>query len=315
MRTLAAHGFAALRRHWNAFWFAPGDPRNLGAARILVSLHAAWMLLSRDAAASSALPSWFWSWARDEAAQRFLLLPGHPRLESALVGLALAALAALALGVAPRPSALLAAALLYHLGPLYTIVATLDPINRGLTINVLCLAVLGAAPCGDAWSVRPDPRRSERTAADYGWPLRLMWLFVAEIYLFGAIGKLRSDGLTWFAGNNIRRNLVQFEHMHPGTGDRLTAFISASPLLLDALGIAVLCLEATFVACLFSRWARRILIPSAVAFHLAILWSMRIVFANLAHLGLFVNWGWLAARFARRERLTAAVDTPIPSGP
>ncbi|HET7746053.1 MAG TPA: hypothetical protein VFM29_02050, partial [Vicinamibacteria bacterium] len=165
--------------------------------------------------------------------------------------------------------------------------------------------VLAAAPCADAWAVPARPRSAVSTG-DYGWALRLMWLFVAEIYLFGAIGKLRAEGLSWFAADNIRRNLVQFEHMHPGFGDPLTRLVADSPLLLTLGGAAVLALEAGFVACLFSRRARWVLVPAAVVFHLAILWSMQIVFANVVHLALFVDWGALADRLGGAPALTGA---------
>jgi hypothetical protein len=300
---------------WNRFWFADGDPRNLAAARIIVALHALWILLSRDIPALSGLPGPFWQTALPDVTVRFLLWPGVPGVERVVEAFAMVALTLVALGVGVRWAAMGAAVCLYHLGPLQTLLATVNPINRGFTVSVLCLVVLAAAPCTNRWAVRRDI--TVRDPGEYGWPLRLMWLFVAEIYLFGAIGKLRESGFDWFTADNLRRNLTFFFHMHPGTVDAFTARLTRSDLLLQGAAVGVLLLEAGFILTLWSRSARRVCVPAALLMHLCILRTMRIVFANVAHLGLFVNWGWLADRLtkvwarrpARQRRNGSSLET------
>ncbi len=303
-------GAAALARIWNRFWFADGDPRNLAAARILVAVHALWILLSRDIPALSQLPRAFWSAPRQVVALRFLLFPGVAGVERWVESAAVVALLLVGLGVAVRYAAIVAALAIYHLGPLQTLLATPDPINRGFTIDILCLVVLAAAPCADRWSLTAGGK-TPAEPWEHGWPMRLMWLFVAEIYLFGAVGKLRVSGLDWFTGDNLRRNLILYLHLHPGFSDPFTGALASRPLLLQAGALGVLLLESGFILAIGSRPARRVLVPTALLMHLSILRTMRIVFANIAHLGLFVNWGWLA------DRLTggAAVQSTDPPPP
>jgi hypothetical protein len=250
------------------------------------------------------LPAPFWDLAPAELAVRFGLVPGMEGLERAAVLVAIVTLCGVVAGVGVRVAALVAALALYHLGPLQTVLTTTDPINRGFTIDTLCLVVLAASPCADRWAAR-RAAQVERDAWEYGWPLRLMWLFVAEIYLFGAIGKLRAGGLTWFTATNLRRNLAVFPHLNPTVDDGVLGWLLSQHLLLAIAAAGVLLLEGAFVAALVSRRARRLLVPGALVMHLAILRLMRGVFTNMAHLGLFVNWGWLSDRWhARRAART-----------
>src|SRR6266704_971642 len=58
---------------WNRFWFAPGSPRNLAAARIIFAAYSLWVLLSRNLAEMSGLPSVFWSQVGASARWRYLV--------------------------------------------------------------------------------------------------------------------------------------------------------------------------------------------------------------------------------------------------
>lgn len=292
----------SLRERWDRLWFAPGDPRNLAAARILVAVHAMWMVLSRETPLLSGVPREFWRSTAAQSATRFLLFPGAVGLERGVEVLALAALLSVALGVATRYAAPAAALMLYHLAPLQTLAATPNPINRGLTIAVLALVVLGASRCADSWTIRPRRAREESQPWEYGWPLRLIWLFVAEIYLLGFVGKLRETGLGWFTAENIRRNVTLFGHMHPEAPVGVADAIAGRPALLWIGAAGVLVLEGGFILCLFSARARRVLVPVAIAMHVAIWRMMGIVFANVAHLAVFVDWGDVADRLARSSR-------------
>jgi hypothetical protein len=279
---------------WRSFWFSSGDPRNLAAARIIVAMQALWMLLSRDLPALTAMPAPFWQPVRLTLARRYLLIPDMLPVERTMEAMAIIALIMVAVGVFARMGAMVAALALYHLAPLQTLPSTVDPINRGFTTAVVCLVVLAASPCCDRWALRRP--RSTAATWEYGWPLRLMWLFIAEIYLFGAVGKLHISGLAWFTARNLGRTLALYPHMYPGVSDGLIASLLARPSLLGATAWCVLLLEGGFILTLFSRRARRVLVPAALAMHLMILRIMRGVFANMAHLGLFVNWGWIADR-------------------
>src|SRR5437870_6376986 len=60
---------------WNRFWFARGSPRNLAAARIIFAAYSLWVLLSRNLAEMSGLPSVFWSQVGASARWRYLVFP------------------------------------------------------------------------------------------------------------------------------------------------------------------------------------------------------------------------------------------------
>src|SRR5258708_16577840 len=100
---------------WNAHWFAPDSARNLAVARILAAGTGLWVLLSRDRAGVSGLDPVFWAGVAPSTRWRFLLFPGHERLETVLVVIAAAALALALFGVAARTSTLVSGLLLVHL--------------------------------------------------------------------------------------------------------------------------------------------------------------------------------------------------------
>src|SRR5256885_14364283 len=82
---------------WQRWWFRDGSPYSLAAARIVFSLHALWILLSRDLPAISSLPSVYWRFIPRSTEWRYLLFPGHGHVEYLLQGLAIGALVAAAL--------------------------------------------------------------------------------------------------------------------------------------------------------------------------------------------------------------------------
>jgi len=64
-----------------------------------------------------------------------------------------------------------------------------------------------------------------------------------------------------------------------------------------AVGIGALLFEFGLVTVLFSKWARRVLVPLVAVFHLAILLSMNLVCLNVPQLLVFANCDVLAAWF------------------
>src|SRR5438105_5859350 len=124
---------------WDRFWFAPGSPRNLAAARITFGTYSLWVLLSRNLAEMSGLPSVFWSKVGASARWRYLGFPGHPGLERMLVWIAAIALLGAIVGVLPRFSCFLSGFLRYHLAPLQSLIWIPHAYARGLTISVIAL--------------------------------------------------------------------------------------------------------------------------------------------------------------------------------
>jgi hypothetical protein len=280
---------------WDRFWFAPESARNLAAARILVSAHALWILLSRDPAGLAALPSEFWTSVWTSTRWRFLIFEGHPALERALQALAVAALAAALLGLATRVSCLLAGLLLYHLAPYETLVFTPSPWVKGYTITTLALVVLSFAPCADAWSLRR--RAVPAPAATYNWPLKLVQVFLCQVYLFAGYAKLARTGLAWISAEGVRGYVLLYnQNPQNAVFQTLGPWLAARPGLCLAAAVAAVALNFSFWLVLFSRRARLVLVPLALAWHLAILLAMNIAFLEAPLLLLFVDWAALAAR-------------------
>jgi hypothetical protein len=289
-------------RWWDAFWFADGSPYDLAGARIVVSLQALWLLLSRDIPAVAALPDGFWAPVRSQL-WRYLIFPGHVALEYALQSVAIAALVAAALGVRPRVSCLLAALLLYHLGPVEAVLWWGDPGERGFEVPILGLVVLAVAPCDEVWSVGRLGPGTRTEAWRYRWPLLLVQSFFAWIYVLGAYGKLYHGGLAWISGQNIRE-LIWFMNVWPGTGpfERFGPWLASLPVVPAAIAVGTIAFEFTFPLVMVSRNARRIIIPAAFVFHAGIVPAMNLAFPNTMLLLLFVNWDWLRARWRQAGR-------------
>lgn len=290
---------------WERLWFVPESPLNLAAARVIFAAHALWLLLSRDLAATSALPAPFWSLVPRTSLLRYLIFPGHPGLERGLVWLTIATLTCALLGLAPRVACFASGILLYHIAPLETIFWSTNPYERDFSIAILAFITLAAAPCGDA--LTPSRRAAPpRDPADYGWALRLCQFYVASVYLIAGIAKLRRVGVVWIAPENQRRWLLVFNQE-----EQVRMFHSIGPWLADhrpslwAMGIGAMVIDLGFVLCVFVPRLRKLFVPAAVLGHVGIALALNIFFINVPQLLVFVNWTWLRERFGRRAAALA----------
>jgi hypothetical protein len=201
-----------------------------------------------------------------------------------------------ALGIAPRVSCIASAILLYHLGPLEAVVWGGNPAQRGLELTTLALVVLAASPCADVWSVVRS-RRSEPSTRMYRWPVLLVQLLVAFVYVFSAYGKLANAGLAWISGQNIREWLWLMSAW-PGIGpfDGLGPFLASLPGVPTLIAVSAIVMEFSFPLAVASRIARRILVPFAALFHVGIVFALNLAYPNTLLLLTFVNWDWLRTR-------------------
>jgi hypothetical protein len=255
-----------------------------------------WVLVSRNFAGISGLPPQFWSAVPASASWRYLNFGGHSALELGLEWTAGIMLVCAIAGVLPRLSCFIAGLLLYHLAPLETIIWTPNPYARGLTISVLALLTLAFAPSGDRWTLRfPRNRRQPAEDRDYTWPVRLIQLVVAQIYLFSGFAKISHSGWRWASASNLRNWLLYFSQE-----DQVRVFhtvgpwLAERPWLCQIIGIGTLILELVFITVLFSKTARLLLVPLAVVFHVGILLSMNLAFLNVPQLLVFVDWDVVA---------------------
>lgn len=234
---------------------------------------------------------------------RYLDFGGHPSLEHGLEWAAVVALVCAIAGVMPRVSCFIAGMLLYHLAPLETIIWTPSPYARGLTISVLALLTLAFSPCGDRWTLQVRRcRRQPVEASDYTWPIRLIQLFVAQIYFFSGFAKISRSGWQWASASNLRSWLLYFnEEDQVRVFHTLGPWLAERPQLCQIIGVGTLIFELGFIAVLFSKTARRLLVPLAAVFHVSILLSMNLVFLNVPQLLVFVDWDAMAT-WLRRKR-------------
>lgn len=300
--------------HWDRFWFTPTSPRNVAASRIVFSVYSLWVLASRNLAQVSGLPSDFWSRVEATARWRYLDFPGHFALERMLVWIAGIALVCATLGLLSRLSCFVAGILLYHLAPLESIIWIPHPYARGLTISVLALLTLSFVPSGDCWALLPPRSRPKRTASsDYTWPVRLIQVFLVEIYLFSGYAKIAVVGWRWASPSNIRNWVLYcIEEDQIGVFHSFGAWIADRPLVCLAMGVGTLVFELGLVAVLFSKLARRVLVPLVALFHLAILLSMNLTFLNVPQLLVFADWdvvtGWVSGN-ASKTRESASTSS------
>jgi hypothetical protein len=78
------------------------------------------------------------------------------------------------------------------------------------------------------------------------------------------------------------------------------------------MGVGTLVFELGLVAVLFSKLARRVLVPLVALFHLAILLSMNLTFLNVPQLLVFADWdvvtGWVNGK-ASKTRESASTSS------
>ena len=305
---------SSLAERWLAFWFAPESARNLAATRIVIAVHALWIVLSRDLPAQSGIPAEFYANVSRAARWRYLIFEGNVGIEMLLQGVTIALLVMAALGVLPRFACFGAGLLLYHLAPLQTFYWTLAPYERGLTISVPALIVLSAAPCGDALSIlrrRPAPRRDP---GDYGWAVKLVQLFLCQIYLFSGWAKLYNEGLDWISAANLREWLLLFHQQdHVGTFETLGPWIAERPPLAFGAAVFGVVIDFGFVLALVSRRLRPWILGLALVFHGGVLLTLNIAFLSVPQLLVFVDWGGRGSAAEERGPRSLPQD-PAPRG-
>ena len=311
---------ARMERGWHRFWFQPEPALNLAVARVLVAAHSLWMLASRDYAAFGGVSPVFWRHVPATRLWRYLIVPGHPSVDGVLQAIAVVALAATLLGIAPRVGAALSALILWHLAPLETAFDSSSALGRGLTLAPLALLLLAVSPSGDALALgraRVDGRRRTR---DHRWALQLLRLLVVEIYLFSAIGKLERSGLAWGSAERMQLWFWWF-NQEPvsvvfGT---LGPWIASQPWLCGLIGASTVVMEWSMPLALFSRRAATVLVPIALAFHVAVMLTLNIHVPEAWLVLVLLDWDAISRRLRRRSAATppaspaATLRTPAPA--
>jgi predicted DCC family thiol-disulfide oxidoreductase YuxK len=104
-------------------------------------------------------------------------------------------------------------------------------------------------------------------SGEYTWPIHLIWVISAMVYLEAGIAKLRHSGIRWVTTGTMQTFLAH-AYYHVSDSEPLTSwglFFARSHWLSSALAAGSLLIEVSLVLALFSRRARLVLVPGAVA--------------------------------------------------
>jgi hypothetical protein len=133
---------------------------------------------------------------------------------------------------------------------------------------VLATLVLVFSRSGDAFSVDRLLSRREppRSSGEYRWPVMLICALLTLVFFGAGVSKLRSGGFAWFASDNLA--YVFLQHQYPmsthaplfGWG----VWLARHRMLCRALALSIVILECGYPLALFSRTARRLLVPAAI---------------------------------------------------
>jgi hypothetical protein len=170
---------------------------------------------------------------------------------------------------------------------------------------VYILIVLAFTPSGDAFSLDSLWQRTRSRVGDvvYGYPILLMRTLVAWSYFTSAIIKLRVGGLGYFSPDNLPTLAIMhsLDNLHD-THFRLAFWLPRMRGVSSIVVIVLLLWELAFPLAIFSKTARRIILPLGVVFHLATLFFMNVFFPyHLAAYAVFVDWPRVLARLGRSK--------------
>jgi hypothetical protein len=250
----------ALRAYWNAFWFTPERPDNLGLLRALFYGLLLVFYATESWAEWADVSQAFWF-----PITLFKVLRLPVVSASALVVLGLLwklSLLTSALGLFSRASALVAAAVGCYLLGL--------PHNFGKThhFDAMVVLILGILACSrtadvfslDRWLARRRGVVVEVVASgEYRWPVRAAWLVMSLVFFSAGFAKLYHGGLEWMVSDNMSSLLLQ--HGYQGANEnppvRIGLWVAQHPILCNLLAVGTVIIEFFYPLALFSRWARR----------------------------------------------------------
>jgi len=279
---------------WDHVFFRPAGPLGIRAARVILSAHALWLLLSRpDLPELAAWPDVFWNVAPSLLRVRFgMLLPVIA--ERGLFLLAHVSLLACLLGLRPRVTGLASAVLLYHFAPFEEAIVGLPHTSfGGLTVAVLGLAILAFAdpPAADA---APSP--------EHRWPLALVQLLVVCGYFFPMLAKLRYSGPGWFTGENISNYALGNWGI---TGAPWALFVAGHEWAARAIAAGTLLVEGLSPLALWWPAFATAFAGAAVAFHAGIVLAVGYFSPGSPLVLLLIDWDATDRRLRGRRKRPA----------
>ena len=289
---------------WDTFWFAPAAPWPLGLCRagFLGSFYV--LFLTRiDLRWYALFPPEFYQ-PRSFFAWLSLPISSWDVLNGLVTAFEISVILA-AVGLMTRLATLAAFALgLYVVGLQFNY----GYLHWAHAIVPIVMGILALAPCGDALSLDALLRRvTKGKAADrggqYRWPIQLVRLVFVTVFLAAGLAKLRQAGLEWVLSDTLGNYFLENQYVFRSEGARgwshlLADWLIVRPGWCRALAVGVLALELSAPAALFSRCARRWLIPLLFLFQVgnALLLYQDFLFAYLGVYMFWISWGWESTR-------------------
>jgi hypothetical protein len=155
--------------------------------------------------------------------------------------------------------------------------------------------VLAASPCADVWSLdaKLGRVRADDANSGYGFHLRIIWLHLGLIYLFGGFHKLWVSGLDWALADTVV-NLVTiewFEHYDKVPWPRVDRF----PTLIKVGALITIAFELAYLFLLFKRSWRWLAIGGGLLMHNLLGHFMYISFFGLLQVFyvVYIPWNWI----------------------
>jgi len=250
-----------LRERWMSYWFQPESPYNLAICRIL--FYGAFFLYYA--------PVDFSEWG---AVSEAFYTPSF-------------LFAVLNIPVLP-PAVIAAMQIVWKLSLLLCCVGLFGPISKfsvlvlgyyllGLPQNmgkihhfdgllILIFGILLFARTNDVLSADAKLLRrggSSEPHGEYRWPIRMIWLSFAIIFLSSGLSKLMTSGLEWIGSENMSIILLkqQYPTSDPGPIVDWGIWVAGSPWLYMPLAAITLFLELGYPLALFNKYFRWIFVP------------------------------------------------------
>lgn len=290
---------------WHRFWFPPRRAEDLAICRILFAAGMFLVGLSRPIHEWGEVPAFF---HQPAIVMRRL---GVPILDTGVLqGMEivwLGAMVTLAVGWYSRTSAAIVC-----LGSLYLFgIDAPEFLGRSVTAGVFVPAILAVSYCGDvlsvdAWRRRRRGQAIARPAEEYGWPARLVCVFLSYVFFAAGVAKIRETGFPeWMLSDTTARNLLVGHYWYASRNRALWPF-GAQLLQMNAgagvaLGVVTQFAELLYPLALFVRAARVTVVPLM----LAILIGITLTVGPFFHLTMLAHVFWVPwSTVVRRQRMS-----------
>ena len=298
-----------LRDGWNAFWFTPAGPLNLGLCRLLFFGFFFLFYLPRDFSAWGGVSKVFWMplW--------YFRILRLPLLSVPVIGciqwIWKAALLLSCAGWLTRPATAVSLLLgTYLLG----LPNCFGKTHHYDAMVLLIMGILASSRCGDggsldSWIRSQRNRRNGRPvldpvpSGDYRWPVQAARVVMSFVFFGAGFSKIRHSGLRWICSSNMAVLLIQGRY-HISNADPATTWgltLARFPWIYRGIAAATLFFELGYPLALFIPAARWIFIPGVLGMLVMIRLLMGPTFYPFILCQLFwIPWDRLLGRLAGR---------------